>query len=125
MRLPKPDKPYQDFPLTAHPAGVWVKKIKGKVYTFGGWGDPDGALAQYRHQVEALQAGREPEPTLRQWRSDQRDQPRERTKATWQDPSARAHVSPLNSTMARESAFGSGAESGTPSARHESSCRAR
>lgn len=62
MRATKPDKPYKDFPLTAHPAGVWVKKIKGKLYTFGGWADPDGALAKYRHQVDALQAGREPDP---------------------------------------------------------------
>lgn len=62
MRAAKPQKPYKDFPLTAHPAGVWVKKIKGKLHTFGGWSDPDGALAKYRHQVDALQAGREPDP---------------------------------------------------------------
>ena len=37
-------------------------KIKGKLYDFGPWSDPDAALAKYRHQVDALQAGREPDP---------------------------------------------------------------
>jgi hypothetical protein len=26
----KPPKPYPEFPLTAHPAGYWCKKIRGK-----------------------------------------------------------------------------------------------
>lgn len=62
MRATKPAKPYKDFPLTAHPRGTWCKKIKGKIYHFGGWSDPDAALAKYRHQVDDLQAGREPGP---------------------------------------------------------------
>jgi integrase len=62
MKATKPAKPYKDFPLTAHPAGVWAKKIKGRLYYFGPWSDPDAALAKYRHQVDALQAGREPDP---------------------------------------------------------------
>ena len=62
MRATKPAKPYKDFPLTAHPNGTWCKKIKGKVYHFGGWANPDAALAKYRHDVDDLQAGNVPEP---------------------------------------------------------------
>lgn len=62
VRANKPEKPTKDFPLTAHPAGVWVKKIKGKLYRFGGWGDPDAALAEYLRQKDYLQAGQEPPP---------------------------------------------------------------
>jgi integrase len=56
----KPAKPYDKFPLTAHPAGYWCKKIRGKVHYFGPWDDPDGALAKYLEQKDALHAGREP-----------------------------------------------------------------
>jgi integrase len=62
MRAAKPTKPYKDFPLTAHPNGTWCKKIKGKLHHFGGWADPDAALAKYLHQVHDLQVGREPSP---------------------------------------------------------------
>ena len=62
MRATKPTKPYKDFPLTAHPCGTWCKKIRGKLYHFGGWADPDAALRKYRHQVDAIQAGRVPDP---------------------------------------------------------------
>jgi hypothetical protein len=37
-------KPYPDFPLTAHPAGQLCKKIRGKLYYFGHMDDSDGAL---------------------------------------------------------------------------------
>jgi len=40
----KPSKPYPEFPLTAHPAGYWCKKIRGTIYYFDRWDDPDGAL---------------------------------------------------------------------------------
>src|SRR5947209_9993807 len=56
----KPAKPYPEFPLTAHPAGYWCKKIRGKIHYFGPWDDPDGALAKYLEQKEDLHAGRTP-----------------------------------------------------------------
>jgi len=56
----KPGKPYAEFPLTAHPAGYWCKKIRGKIHYFGKWGDPDAALAEYLRVKEALHAGRKP-----------------------------------------------------------------
>jgi integrase len=56
----KPQKPYPDFPLTAHPTGRWCKKIRGVIHYFGRWEDPDGALANYNAQAEALHAGRKP-----------------------------------------------------------------
>jgi integrase len=58
----KPDKPYPEYALTAHPAGYWCKKIQGKLHYFGPWSDPDGALAKYLEQKDALHAGRTPRP---------------------------------------------------------------
>jgi hypothetical protein len=56
----KPAKPYPEFPLTAHPAGYWCKKIRGKIHYFGPWEDPDAALTEYKKQKDALHAGRKP-----------------------------------------------------------------
>jgi integrase len=61
-RHAKPAKPYPDYPLTAHPAGYWCKKIRGKIHYFGPWSDPDGALQKYLAERDALHAGRTPRP---------------------------------------------------------------
>jgi hypothetical protein len=58
----KPAKPYPEFPLTPQPAGYWCKQIRGKLRYLGPWDDPDGALAKYLEQKDALHAGRLPRP---------------------------------------------------------------
>src|SRR5262245_33518587 len=56
----KPGKPYPEYPLTAHPAGYWCKKIRGKVHYFSPWAASEGAPAKYLEQKDALHAGRKP-----------------------------------------------------------------
>jgi len=59
----KPNKPYPDFPLTAHPNGSWCKKILGKIHYFGTWADPQAALNNYLEQRDYLYVGQAPPTT--------------------------------------------------------------
>lgn len=56
----KPIKPYPEFPLTPHNSGKWAKKVRGQLYYFGRWEDPDGALREWNAAKGALTAGRIP-----------------------------------------------------------------
>ena len=71
----RPPKPYDDFPLTPHPAGYWCKSIRGKVKYFGRWGkrangkliriEGDGwqeALEEYERVKSDLYQGKTPSP---------------------------------------------------------------
>ncbi len=56
----RPDKPYPEFPLFAHPNGQWAKKILGRPWYFGTWDRPDAALQLYFDQIDDIRAGRDP-----------------------------------------------------------------
>ena len=73
LRKPaRPTKPYPDYPLYAHAAGYWAKKILGKLHYFGPRFNPadpaataaaaDAALDDYNRQADALHSGRKPRP---------------------------------------------------------------
>ena len=51
----KPAKP-KNCPLTPSRGGSWVKKIKGKLYTFGPWHDLEAALKRYYSQIDFILA---------------------------------------------------------------------
>lgn len=53
----KPNKPYPEFPLFPHATKRWAKKVRGKLYYFGPWDNPDGAVAKYLANRDRLQAG--------------------------------------------------------------------
>ena len=63
MKTVKPKKPYPEFPLFAHQAKQWAKKIKGKMWYFGVWDDPMAALEKYNQDIHEIQAGRDPRRT--------------------------------------------------------------
>lgn len=60
----KPKKPYLGFPLFAHQCGQWAKKVKGKMYYFGTWDDPDAALELYLKRCDNGFAPRDDRPTV-------------------------------------------------------------
>lgn len=53
-------KPYNGFPLTAHPSGQWCKKFQGKQYYFGPLDDWQGALERYERDWRYVIDGRTP-----------------------------------------------------------------
>ncbi|NQT12066.1 MAG: tyrosine-type recombinase/integrase [Planctomycetes bacterium] len=56
----KPEKPWEGFPLFAHPSGQWARKIGGKLCYFGVWADPDAALEKHNREYVHLKDGRTP-----------------------------------------------------------------
>ena len=53
----KPAKP-KGFALTPNGNGQWSKKINGKIYYFGKWTGPDGAMKRYLEVAHNLADGR-------------------------------------------------------------------
>ncbi len=50
--LPKPSKPYLEFPLFLPAAGVSAKKFRGKLEYFGPWSDPDTTQPKYLRRID-------------------------------------------------------------------------
>lgn len=55
----KPTKP-DGFPLFPHRNGQWAKKIRGKMWYFGPWKDPDAAVARLDREFDLINAGVNP-----------------------------------------------------------------
>lgn len=53
-RPSKPNKPSKNFPLFAHAAGQWAKKVNGKLYYFGIWDKPQDALQKWNQRKAAI-----------------------------------------------------------------------
>jgi hypothetical protein len=51
----KPAKP-TNCPLTPSGGGSWLKKIGGKVFSFGPWNDLEGALKRYYSEIDSIRA---------------------------------------------------------------------
>jgi integrase len=64
----KPGKPYPEFPLFAHNNGQWCRKIRGKLYSFGLWGNPTEALAKHNAEYSFLKEGISPPQSFDGWR---------------------------------------------------------
>ena len=58
----KPVKPYTGYPMFAHGSGQWAKKIRGKLFYFGVWANPEAALERLNREYPYLKDGREPPP---------------------------------------------------------------
>jgi len=56
----KPAELYQEFPLFAHASGQWAKKIRGKMWYFGVWENPEAAYETHKSQIDEIHAGRNP-----------------------------------------------------------------
>ena len=56
----KPPKPYAGFPIFAHGSGQWAKKIRGKLFYFGVWDDPNAALERLNLEFPYLKRGEVP-----------------------------------------------------------------
>lgn len=68
----KPTWPYpQITKMSAHPSGQWAKKIKGRLYYFGRWDQPERALTLYQQEVEDLREGRRPRKFRRPMEGDE------------------------------------------------------
>lgn len=58
----RPTWPYPNIvTMTPHASGQWCKKVRGKIYYFGPWAQPDLALSRWHAEGDALKAGRTPE----------------------------------------------------------------